>query len=204
MEKIKFEITEKDIKEYLENLKKKNPEYYEEYFKHKEAIFLQYMKSQSIMTQEALEIIMNKYNFDDTYVDGTYSYKETGIVSHNRLNSFTNYFFGIKNLDINGLCHILIPALRYYNEDKKEISFDQLYGNLGIVADKINIPMNNPSESLINALSNYKLCKKVELQDNIIFFTMSREYSEKELLIYQNLYDEDKVKKIRKIVRESK
>lgn len=108
MQDINFKITKQDIVEYLS--KHKN----DEVIKNREAMFVKYMKESNTITKESLEILMQKYNLDDRKIDGTYSiYDGRGYSKQVELSTFTDYLIDIENLDISGICHIMIPILSY-------------------------------------------------------------------------------------------
>ena len=194
MKKINFEITEQDIKEYL----KQHSE--DQTIKYREAMFVKYMKEQQDITCESLEILMKKYNWEDRIISGTYHYDNLGILKQESLSDFNSYLNGIQNLDISGICHILIPAMKYYGQNPFHVH--SLYANLNMVSDQLVVPMNHPMEVIESTLENYKFCEKVETYEQMINIRMGREYCGRQLLAYQNFYDEGKVKRIRKIIRE--
>lgn len=182
MENIKFEITEEDIRGYLKVHKD------DKNFKYKEAMFMKYLKENNRFTSEALEMLIRKFSFNSV------------LVFNDKLPSFISYSNPIQNLDLSGICHILIPTMKYYG--KSEFHANQLYTNLGMVSDTLVIPMENPLEVIESTLDDYRICGKVETNDMLINIKMSKESSRGELLAYQEIYDENKVKRIRKIIRE--
>ncbi|MBE6147192.1 MAG: hypothetical protein E7168_02530 [Firmicutes bacterium] len=109
----------------------------------------------------------------------------------------------IQNLDLSGICHILIAATRYYDYDRPVVHIDSLNGPLGVLADKLEIPLENQFDAISDAVDNYRICGKVEIEDDTFMrFKMSRSHAKKELSAYQEYYGIDKVKLIRKTVRE--
>jgi PP-loop superfamily ATP-utilizing enzyme len=93
MENIGFNITEYDIREYLK--KHKN----DVAIKYKEAMFVKYMREHQEITQESLEILMEKYNWQDSVVNGIYYRDSNGILKSEALSDFNSYLDGITNLD---------------------------------------------------------------------------------------------------------
>ena len=55
-----------------------------------------------------------------------------------------------------------------------------------------------------DTLDDYRVCNKVEVEDLTFKIKMSKEQSRGEILIYQDFYDETKVKKIRKMIRDDR
>lgn len=179
MKNINFEITEEDIKKYL----KVNKEDYKYY----EPLFIKYLKeNKDKLPKELTDILINEI-------------LELG----DDLNSFDSKPETVQNLDLSGICHILIPATRYYNWDRPVINIKSLNGPLGIIAEELEIPFKNQFDAIYDAVDNYRICGKVEIEANIFLrFKMSREHARKELLVYQDYYGKDKVKLIREIVKE--
>ena len=92
MENIKFEITEQDIRQYLKKYEN------DESIKYKEAMFVKYMRAnQEKITKESLVILMQKYKFKDSRVDGIYYIdNHRGLKSNNLFDSALNCFVSIK------------------------------------------------------------------------------------------------------------
>ena len=198
MENIGFNITEYDIREYLK--KHKN----DVAIKYKEAMFVKYMREHQEITQESLEILMEKYNWQDNVVNGIYYRDNNGILKSEALLDFNSYLDGITNLDINGICHILIPTLGYYSKDGSNFSSIVLE-----VAEKMNINDTSFDEQINIAIDNYRISKLIRVDREEHFgFTLERinlmknDRCKKELIEYSHIYGEDEVKQIRKIVRE--
>ena len=176
---INLEITEKDIKKYLKD-NKENYRYYE-------PLFIKYLKdNKDKLPREIISIMISelaKVNDNDELCD---------------FNLET-----VHNLDLSGICHILIPATRYYDYDRQMISIVGLNDPLKIIANEFQIPLENQIDVINEAVDNYRICGKVEIVfDDFLKFKMSREYARNELSLYQEYYDKDKVKLIRKIVKE--
>ena len=206
MENIKFEITEQDIEEYL----KKHKE--DETIKYREAMFVRYMREHQKPTQEALEILMKKYNLRDNRIDGVYFYDDSDRVRSIPLKTFDSYLDDITNLDISGICHILIPTLGYYKkiEGYKQIQAPY-YGLNYISKELLNTVPEDIDKQLKLALEDYCAVNKVDYRINYISkysykllysIKMGREHCRHELEEYSYIYGEDKVKQIRKIIRE--
>ena len=198
MEKIEFEITEPDIREYLKQHKN------DEAIKYKEAMFVKYMREHQEITCESLEIIMQKYNFEDDRIDGIYHRDNYGILKSESLINFSSYLYGINNLDISGICHILIPTLGYYDTASKNFS---LITNE--IAKELEINGRNFDEALRTAIDNYCVSDLINIYREEHFgFTLERislmkkNRCRKELMEYSHIYGEDNVKQIRKIIKE--
>ncbi len=198
MENIKFEITEQDIREYLK--KHKN----DEAIKYREAMFVKYIRERQVITCESLEILMQKYNFEDDRIDGIYHRDNYGILKSESLINFSSYLDGINDLDISGICHILIPTLGYYDTASKNFS---LITNE--IAKELEINGRNFDEALRTAIDNYCVSDLINIYYEEHFgFTlekislMKKNRCRKELMEYSHIYGEDNVKQIRKIIRE--
>lgn len=198
MENIKCEITEQDIREYLK--KHKN----DEAIKYREAMFVKYIRERQVITCGSLEILMQKYNFEDDRIDGIYHKDNYGILKSESLINFSSYLDGINNLDISGICHILIPTLGYYDTASKNFS---LITNE--IAKELEINGRNFDEALRNAIDNYCVSDLINIYDEEHFgFTLERislmkkNRCRKELMEYSHIYGEDNVKQIRKIIKE--
>ena len=198
MENIKCEITEQDIREYLK--KHKN----DEAIKYREAMFVKYIRERQVITCESLEILMQKYNFEDDRIDGIYHRDNYGILKSESLINFSSYLDGINNLDISGICHILIPTLGYYDTASKNFS---LITNE--IAKELEINGRNFDEALITAIDNYCVSDLINIYYEEHFgFTLERislmkkNRCRKELMEYSHIYGEDNVKQIRKIIKE--
>ena len=198
MENIKCEITEQDIREYLK--KHKN----DEAIKYREAMFVKYIRERQVITCESLEILMQKYNFEDDRIDGIYHRDNYGILKSESLINFSSYLDGINNLDISGICHFLIPTLGYYDTASKNFS---LITNE--IAKELEINGRNFDEALITAIDNYCVSDLINIYYEEHFgFTLERislmkkNRCRKELMEYSHIYGEDNVKQIRKIIKE--
>lgn len=198
MENIKCEITEQDIREYLK--KHKN----DETIKYREAMFVKYIRERQVITCESLEILMQKYNFEDDRIDGIYHRDNYGILKSESLINFSSYLDGINDLDISGICHILIPTIGYYDTASKNFS---LITNE--IAKELEINGRNFDEALRNAIDNYCVSDLMNIYYEKHFgFTLERislmkkNRCRKELMEYSHIYGEDNVKQIRKIIKE--
>lgn len=193
MENIRFEITEEDIKKYLKEHK--------DDYKYREALFIKYLKeNKNSLIKETIQILFERNGIE--LVE-----KQIDINTFNNLPSFNNKSLcsnNIRNLDLSGICHILIPAIRYYDWDRPGVPVGRIYSDLDMVARNLNVHIGRPWEVLESTLDNYQICEKVEVKDGIVNFKMGREHSRRELVFYQDYYDEDKVKRIRKIIRDGK
>lgn len=198
MENIKFEITEQDIREYLKKYEN------DEAIKYREAMFVKYIRERQVITCESLEILMQKYNFEDDRIDGIYHRDNYGILKSESLINFSSYLDGINNLDISGICHILIPTIGYYDTASKNFS---LITNE--IAKELEINGRNFDEALRTAIDNYCVSDLINIYyENHFGFTLERislmkkNRCRKELMEYSHIYGEDNVKQIRKIIKE--
>lgn len=180
MKNIKFEITEQDIRKYIEK--------YKNYYRYCEPLFIKYLKDNRFnLTEEMFEII----------TEGKLLFYNNGELSS--FNSFPNT---VQNLDLSGICHILIPTIRYYDRNISSVSIGRIYDDLDKVSETLNVPMNNSWETLESTIDDYIICDKIQKNDEMITFKLGREHSRKELITYSHFYNESKVMKIRKLIRE--
>lgn len=193
MEKINFEITKDDVKNYLKRHEN------DQNIKYKEALFVQYIKNQKKLTKEAMEILMWKYN--DEFVSPVEINSSSCNIFH-EVPSFDSYLNNIKNLDISGICHILIPSFGYYEY------MDPCYSCLEKIPSKLlGTTDQKQNDYLVGAINDYYLLGKV---DKVMFsdillaidIKMSRKMCEMELQTYSLIYGEDSVKKIKNLVKE--
>ena len=198
MKNIKFEINEQDIREYLK--KHRN----DVAIKYREAMFVKYMREHQEITCESLEILMQKYHWEDKKINGIYHRDELGILKSEPLLDFSYYLDGITNLDISGICHILIPTIGYYDIVDKNFS-----SMTNEVIKELEINDSNFDEALRMAIDNYCVGGLINIYREEHFgFTLERinlmkkNRCRKELMEYSHIYGEDKVKQIRKIIRE--
>ena len=180
MKKINFEITENDVKHYLKQHKN------DEDFMYREAMFIKYLKEETIIKKETLEMLMEKYNFDNIIIDGTHYYKNNGTIVHQSLSTFSNYLFGINNLDISGICHILIPTMKYYGSE--DLHINSLCVSLENILDKLLLSPNYSLEVIESTLDDYRICEKIKTSDFEIKIKMGKEHCRKELQEYSYIY----------------
>lgn len=189
MKPLEFQITEQDIKNYLKKYKK--------YYKGAEALFVKYIfDHQFELTEEMIEM-MAKKDLPSDFDSG--------------LSCFYPDCPEVQNLDLSGICHILIPTIRYYDWDRPSIQRDRLYADLDMVARELSIPISGhveASHAVGGALADYIISEKLEIKitgDNLEFidFKMSREDSLGELVVYDRFYGEEKVKKIGELIKKT-
>lgn len=180
MEKFTLEISEGKIRKYLKK--------YKNYYKYYEPLFIQYLKeNKNNLTDEILEIL----------TDGKIKFDNNG-----QLPCFDTSPSNIKNLDITGIYHILVPAIRYYYPDRKRINIYSIDNKATKVANEFELELNTNQDELKSVLNNYEICKNINLNRGIVTFNIGREYSRKQLMAYETFYGEKEVKKVRKIIRE--
>ena len=198
MENIGFNITEYDIREYLK--KHKN----DVAIKYKEAMFVKYMREHQEITQESLEILMEKYNWQDSVVNGIYYRDSNGILKSEALSDFNSYLDGITNLDISGICYIMVPVLSYYSGYKYHIY--NWYKELSNVSRKLEFDINyeQMQSTIRNMKGDYLIAfdDRHIYQDNDVYFRFSKNESKNMIESYSHIYGEDNVKQIRKVIRE--
>lgn len=207
MRNIKFEITEADIKEYLTQHSDDRE------IQNREAMFVKYMREQRIITKESLEILMKKYNQDNM------PFSDCGLYSclSNSLKTLPNFssYLRVQNLDVSGICHILVPALGYYKDECIYKMASKLYlgvNSFGVkqLAVTLGVPQSDHSkEVLMDALENYQLADKISKKvdskhgnSNILVDVfMDKEHCERELYEYESIYGLEPVKEIKSQVQ---
>lgn len=189
MENITFEITREDIKNYLNEHK--------ENYKYCEAMFIKYLKeNQFRLTRETFQMIMKKHN--GVLPMDRYESEMSGYYS---LPCFNGRNSMIQNLDLSGICHILIPTMKYYGD--KTFTMNHLSVNLCSLANLLLVPVVNQTEVVESTLDDYELCGKIEKDGKMITVKMGKDHCRKELLAYEDFYYDCKIKRIRKEIREN-
>lgn len=185
MEKIGFEITDNDIIHYIRNNN--------DIVRFKEAMFVKYLKeNKNTLTKESLEILLEKYNND-------YS-----KVLYEPLMDFKTYLNGINNLDVSGICHILIPAIKYY--DSRGISLFEVEPILKQATLKFGIYVSGdyPVSVILDTLDDYSRAfegRVCHLITGYTYISLSKEWCKNELLSYGEIYGKDNVKTIKKVCK---
>lgn len=203
MENLSFKITEQDVSNYLIQ---HNNDYA---IKNKEAMFVKYIKESNEITQEILEILVSKYNWNNQLFRNTYD--STDVLKESSLYSFDTYL-KTRDLDISGICHILIPTFGYYGFYKENYhpiiaSHIELYT---IVSNVIGKTAENDYRGCLNlAIDNYYEVGKIdECSDSrytlYMKIKMDTETCRKELVEYSKIYGEEPVQRIKKIIQERK
>ncbi|MDD6223538.1 MAG: hypothetical protein PUB18_00870 [bacterium] len=193
MQNIKFEITEEDIKKYLEENK--------ETYQYCEALFVKYLReNQFNLTKEMLEILFIKSSRMGVDPEEINRMSSIGLSSFHQESPYMN---SIQNLDLSGICHILIPTIRYYKKGNV-FNMNYLLSHLEMASRDLRLSCYHPMQIVKDTLDDYRVCNKVEVEDLTFKIKMSKEQSRGEILIYQDFYDETKVKKIRKMIRDDR
>lgn len=186
---INFEITEKDIKEYYKN---------NEFIKYKEAMFVRYMRSPGILKQEAIEILMKKYNQTwSTGIGGCYDMNHRPYYNFydRRFFCFESYLHFLKNKQLHeevAAGHILIPTIKFY--DYRIENSEWFYE-----FDSVDYEMF--SKDFKMALDNYRIVDKVTLVNDIPVINMDKIDCERELYEYRQVYGEDTLEKVKKLIK---
>ena len=147
---------------------------------------------------------MEKYNWQDSVVNGIYYRDSNGILKSEALSDFNSYLDGITNLDISGICHIMVPILSYYSSYKYHVYM--WYKELSNVCRKLEFDTNyeRKQSAIKNMKDNYLIAfdDRHIYQESEIYFRFSKDESRKMIESYSHIYGEEPVKQIRKIVRE--
>ncbi len=194
-----LEITEQDFQNYLQKQKK------ESNLQNKEAMFVKYLRETNTITKEKLEILLQKYNLE--------SEKITLEFPKQKFLDFPTYLSQIKNLDISGICHILLPTLGYYgyaNWQYQRLSIESFQLQSLPELFQMITTRKQLIESLGSAITDYVIAGKL-LTDSYnpmkwenwhIQILAPRESCRKELVEYQNIYGEEPVEKIKAYIKE--
>ena len=182
MKNLRFEITEQQIINYINK--------YKEYYNNCEAMFIKYLKDNSgILTEEMLEILTNE---------------KINIENKGELLSFDTKPIDIKKMDLSGICHIMIPCIRYYgqtefNHSEYRSKLNSISEQLGCNSQKLN------SDVLLDTIDNYTIVGQLmKYRPPIYFssFTISREKAKNIIDEYIYVYGEEPVEKIKMLVKE--
>lgn len=187
MEKL-YEITEEDIKEYFKSHKTDSN------IKHREVMFIKYMRENEDISKENLQILLSKYNLEDPTVNNIGFSK----MLETYLPSFPTYLSSIKKLDLSGICHIMIPATRFYgNVTKfKIIRTEKLL-------DELKIPYigNEIYDTYLDAIHNYLISNQLAKVDDGYQINMTIPKAKRVLDEFEIIYGTLGVKKIGRIVK---
>lgn len=206
MENIKFEITEEDIKKYLKQHKD------DESIKYREALFVKYMRENRNLIKESLEMMIKKdKNIICEITAINMTLKEPPYYLSYHLTNFDNYLNKIKNVDLSGICHILIPTLGYYGN--YQYVYRQIGANYPVLKEISNelinkVPTTDELEQQVElALDDYYFVGKIDKdkgaqQHTTVQIYMSVDHCRKELEKYSLIYGNEPVKVIRKSIRE--
>ena len=193
MESIKYEITEKDIRDYLDNHSK------DELIRFREALFVKYIKHHDIFSKEKIEMLLDK---STNHIDGAVLGDCCSmLVLKYPFYSFKDFLENEK-VDISAYMHILIPTLGFY---KKNID--------DIILTNGSIEKYLPSDiseydcgKLTDVLENYIIAGKIngDIEDitHISDINMSKTECNQELTSYMKIYGVDTVDKVKKLVSE--
>ena len=186
MKEINLKITEEDLKKYLEKHK--------DGYKDQEAMLVKYLRENSeTITKEALEILLYKYNNEEISITGVYNQDSNPVIERS-LPNFNKYLSSITNIDISGICHILIPTLG---------CFDKYHLNYEFLSTK-KFELNDLSKVLIasspyvdfmtlkSAVEDYIIASKINANicDNysiFVKFNMTKEECVKDLDTYKEI-----------------
>ncbi len=196
MDKIVLEITEQDIKKYIgSHSDDKNLEYRKE-------LLIKYLKESETLTRESYEILMGKI-FPDQL-------EESQIPTI--LPSFEDYTSSIRNLDMSGICHILIPSLGCLEKVKQgklfewkplEISVQKLV-EAGRECKCRRTTTKDLTKMLEDTLDIYQMVGDVSIKEKmdssfLVSFPKPFETYRGILGSYEKVYGEGSVQKVRRI-----
>lgn len=195
MKNIVLEITEQDIKNYLESHRQ------DQKFECKRELFIKYLKESNALTKESYEILARKAN--------STSQVESPIPL---LPSFEDYCSSIRNLDMSGICHILIPSLGCQEKIKQGKLFE--WKPLEISTRKLDITVKECKCSRTNikdftriledTLENYQIAGDISIKDQsnssfFVSFPKDAEVYRGILAACGKVYGEHAVQKVRQI-----
>ncbi len=194
MKNIHLTITKENIQEYM----KKNVSL----VRHKEPLFVDYMKRSKGMTLEGLEILFKKYyeEIPLTKID----YQKNEVMMH--LLTFEDY---LKNstFDMNAIFHILIPALRL--DGGKHINHCEIFHGAYEIAEELlnETPRVGEKTTLLyEVIDNYVVARQIDenqgYNGGYSTVLMRKEKCEKELLAYEHIYGQENIQKIKELVKE--
>lgn len=194
MENLAFKITEEDMIEYLKRHRG------DENIKYQEAMFVKYMKESETFGEEALRILFTKYNKDTTDYTDIYTYTKQGGLIKSSLKTFDDYLSKIHNLDISGICHIMIPAIRYYGE-KTRIQKIKLRSVLETLKVETRY---DEQDILLDTFENYRISNQLKYTENGYEITMNDGRASRELEKLKLVYGTLPIKKIEKVIKMGK
>ena len=191
MVKIDFQITEEDIKDYLERHSDSK------LLKYREPLFVKYIKHRDIFSIEKVEMLTCKSGINNLSVYGECDSKVTKC----KLPSFNDYIIH-QHVDASATMHIMIPILKLY---EKKI------GNITLTNGHVEkyLPINLDEYNcgvLVDTIENYQVAGKIrgniEEMTKISDINMSAFECKSELVSYEEIYGKDEVEKIKKLVKE--
>ena len=189
MENINFCITKEDIQYYLQT--------HQEFVLHKEALFVRYLREMEQISLEVLDILGDKYNGCS--------------ISHQNMNliDFKKYLH-FQELDMSGICHIMISALGFFYGEKNfsytdfntswyyPLTEQFQFGNMELEEERNKV--------LMNVIENYMIAGQIEK-----YRMLGREYytivtstfdCSQQLVQYEDIYGSMNVWKVKKFVKE--
>ena len=187
MNEINYSITGEDIREYL----KKHKE--DENIRYQEAMFVKYMRETESFSKEAIEILLAKYNTGDN------RYQDIGFnkMMDAFLPTFNSYLSSIKNLDVSGVCHMIIPAIRFYGN---RTSLKAIHIKPVLEALKVE-SMGDEDDILLDTMENYKICNQLRTIDNHYEITMNEPRANRELEKYKDIYGSMPILRMEKVIK---
>lgn len=202
---IKFKITEADIQKYFEKHRDDRE------IRYKEAMFMKYMKEQDRITKETLEILMEKYNQDSL------PFSDCGLYSclRNSLKVLPDFSssLNVRNLDISGICYMLIPTLGLHQDYAAEDQYIKVSStDINYIASALNVPQDNSIHSkLVDALENYQITGGIYKKDDsecpnlrfLVNVRLDKEHCRRELYGYESIYGEESVKEVENAIQKT-
>lgn len=193
---MKLGINLDDIAEYIKDHKgDKNIQY-------REALFIKYMKENYFQAKETFPMLIHKYNLLILPMNKLRTTMNSINFSLTKEKSFEDYLSSIQNLDISGVCHILVPALTLC---KVERLFYWTYENAvrQVIEELKMSDSDDITPALDDAIENYLLVNQLEEKIFPSFYKIKigQRHCYGMLHAYEDIYGKDKVNEVRKVIQ---
>ena len=195
MTEIHLVVDLNDIAEYIKNHRK------DENIKYREALFIKYMKENYFQAKETLPMLIYKYNLLILPMNQLKSVMDSINFSLTKEKSFEEYASSVQNLDVSGICDILIPTLKLYKV------YGGYYQNYENAAKKVieELKISDSSDIapvLANAMQNYVLVDQLELISQAFYrIKVGKSHCYEMIKAYEDIYGKDKVDEVRKVIK---